>query len=100
MPVDLTLKTRGIALEMMAAADDLLKALDKFAELKDEKEGAGIDFTTAANVAMLEGDNQLKHISATTLNNALTQSSSIYTAMKSGGTITAFADDVFQALRP
>jgi hypothetical protein len=100
MPIDLTQKARGIALGMMASADKLMAALDEFTAFLLEKEGAGIDWTNAAIVAMLEGDGQLKHISGATLNNAHTQATNIYNAMKNGGTLVANTDDVFQALRP
>jgi hypothetical protein len=100
MAQDVTLKARGIALGMMASAEKLISALDEFAAFLLEKEGAGIDWTAADVVTMLEGDGQLKHITAATLNNAHTQATNIYNAMKNGGTLVANVDDVFQALRP
>jgi len=91
-------KALNIASRMVLAADQLLVALETFASCKEEKEGAGIDFADAAFVTALEASG-IKHADTNKLNGALSNATIILTAMKDGGSIAAFTDDVFQALR-
>lgn len=92
---DLTLKARNLALDMIAAADQLMSAFEKFEAINSEKEGSGIDWDDDDLEAMIAADSQLKHVDKDKLNGAHSNSASIYAAMKA-----AFQDDVFQALRP
>ena len=94
-----TSKALNIASNMVTAADQLITALEAFAAALDEKEGSGIDFLDPEFETALE-DSGIKHVDGSMLNGALTNATTIYNAMKNGGSIAQFTDDVFQALRP
>ncbi len=92
-------KTMNLASRVVAASDQLLRALETFVALKDEKESAGVSFTDADFLAALPASS-LKHVTGDLLNSVIGNGPAIYTAMKDGGTLQAFTDDAFQALRP
>jgi hypothetical protein len=97
---DLSLKARHLALDMISAADMVIGGLERLQACLQEKEGTGLDWTATEIQAMLAGDPQLQHVTGSHLNNLHSNAAAVYNAMVSGGTLGAFTDDVFQAVRP
>src|SRR5262245_53211616 len=89
-------KALNICSRLMDAAERLMIAIEDLANLKDEKESAGIDLTDdggLVNAALLESS--LSHATGTNFENVISSGAAIKSFME-----TNFHDDVLQMVRP
>jgi hypothetical protein len=91
MAKDTTDKAMDLARQLVKLSDDIMIAMEKGIAIRDEKEGAGIDFT-ALDATLATSD--LRHVTSADLNNAITSFVAFATWAKEG-----FRDDVWQACR-
>ena len=94
MAVDQTAKALNLASRMVAASDQLMRAVETLINLKDEKESSGVDFTAQAVEDAL-AESSLKHLDGNALNGVLSSSVAVRDFM-----VTSFHDDNYQRVRP
>jgi hypothetical protein len=91
MAKDTTDKSMALARQLVTLSNDIMTVMEKGIAIRDEKEGAGIDFATL-DATLASSD--LRHVTSTDLNNAITNFVAFDTWAKAG-----FHDDVWQACR-
>lgn len=91
MAKDTTDKAMDLARQLVKLSDDIMIAMEKGISIRDEKEGAGIDFATLDET--LESSD-LRHVTSNDLNNAISGFVAFEAWAKAG-----FRDDVWQACR-
>lgn len=91
---DVTIKAVNLAVRLRQAAEELMTAIESIRNLKDEKEGSGIDFTAVAVEAAIAADDRLTHCSGNSFNSIISSGVAVDTFM-----IAGFHDDVFDGAR-
>lgn len=94
MAVDVTDKALNLCSKLMQAADDLMNAIERLSDLKDEKESSGLDLTSTAIEDALDASS-LKHADGNDFNNVISSGAAIKTFM-----VSNFHDDVLSKVRP
>ena len=93
MPIDVTDKAKNLCSRLMAAATKVMEGTEELANLKDEKESAGLDLTDEEVEAALAASD-LKHAEGADFNNVISSGAALKTWLEG-----AFHDDVFQKVR-
>ena len=94
MAINQAEKAKNIAIEAVAATDQLMAALERLRSLEEERAGAGIDLPAFDET--YEGVTGLKHIDGAALNSVLNTSVPALWAFLTDN----FHDDNLQKVRP
>jgi hypothetical protein len=94
MAVDTTDKALNLCTRLADAANRLMIAVEDLANLKDEKESAGLTLTAAEIEAALDASS-LKHADGTDFDNVISSGAAVKTFL-----VTNFHDDIFAKVRP